>query len=279
MPRTKIRPEEPEEKAENPYLPKPAKIIMYRRESADCFHIRTDFKGSYEPGQFFQVLLPGIGEAPISVASYSKDFLELNIREVGNVTNALAKLKKGDSIYIRGPYGNGYPMEKCVGKGLIVIGGGSGGAPLKGILSYVDKHRGDFGDVMLYFGFRTPDDILFKEDMKQWGKKYQLHMSVDKNPKHAKVACDVCFVTNLIEKAKLDPEGKIVFICGPPIMMKIVLDTLKNKGFKEQQIYISTERLMNCALGVCGHCMIHGKYTCLDGPVFRYDEISGYKND
>ncbi len=279
MPRIRSIPEEKECKAENPYLPKPAKIVMYRRESSDCFHIRLDYKGTYDPGQFFQVSLPGIGEAPISVASYSKDFLELNIREVGNVTNALAILKKGDTLLIRGPYGKGYPMEKFVGKQLIVIGGGSGVAPLKGVLAYVDKHKSDFGEVNLYFGFRTPEDILFKEDMKQWGKKYQLNLSVDKNPKHTKVTYDVCFVTNLVEKSKLTPENKIVFVCGPPIMMKIVIGLLKNKGFDEKQIYVSTERLMSCALGICGHCMIHGKYTCLDGPVFQYDEISEYNND
>jgi sulfite reductase subunit B len=279
MPRTKTRTDEPGGKMRNPYLPQPAKITLYRRESSDCFLIRLALKSHYDPGQFFQVTLPGIGEAPISVASCSDDHLDLNIREVGNVTKALADLKKGDSLYVRGPCGKGYPMDRFFGKNLVLIGGGSGVAPLKGILAYVDKHRNDFGDVMIYFGFRTPEDILFKDDMKQWKKNYLLNLSVDKNPKKASISCDVCFITNLLDKAKLNPENKIVFICGPPMMMKITIDILKSKGFKEDQMYISTERLMNCALGVCGHCMIHGKYTCLDGPVFRYDEISKYKND
>jgi len=279
MPRTKTRREEPEPKKENPYLPKACKVTLFKRESPDCFLIRADWKGKYEPGQFFQVSIPGIGEAPISVASYSEDHLDMNIREVGNVTKYLANLKKGDTIYIRGPYGNGYPMEKFYGKNLLLIGGGSGVAPLKGILMYVDKHNDNFSDVTLYFGFRTPDDILFKDDLKNWRKKFQCNVSVDKNPKHVKTACDVCFVTSLVEKAKLDPENKVVFICGPPIMMKICVGLLKNKGFTEDQIYISTERLMNCALGLCGHCMIHGKYTCLDGPVFRLDELSEFKHD
>jgi anaerobic sulfite reductase subunit B len=279
MPRTKTIKEEPEARQENPYLPKPAKILLNRRESSDCFLLRVDLKTKYSPGQFFQVYLPKYGEAPISVASCSEDYLDLNVREVGNVTKSLARLKKGDTIYIRGPYGKGYPMEHFPGKSLILIGGGSGVAPLKGILAYVDAHRNDFKDVIAYFGFRTPEDILFKEELKVWRKKYQMNISVDKNPNKTKTSCDVCFVTELIEKAKLNPEDKIVFICGPPVMMNITIALLKNKGFKEEQIYISTERLMNCALGVCGHCMIHGKYTCLDGPVFRYDEISQYKND
>jgi NAD(P)H-flavin reductase len=137
----------------------------------------------------------------------------------------------------------------------------------------------DFGEVILFFGYRTPEDILFKEEIKQWRKKYHLNLTVDTNPKKTRIHCDVCFVTNVLEKAKLNPENKIVFICGPPIMMKITIDILKGKGFKESQMYVSTERLMSCALGICGHCMIHGKYTCLDGPVFRYDKISQYKND
>jgi len=167
MPRIKSQLPEVEEKIPNPYLPLPAKIILMKRETHDCFLIRLDIKTKYEPGQFFQVSLPLIGEAPISVASYSPDYLDLNIREVGNVTNALAKLKKGDTLYIRGPYGKGYPMEKFFGKDLILVGGGSGVAPLKGIISYVEKHKQNFGNVSLFFGFRTPDDILFKDDIKQ----------------------------------------------------------------------------------------------------------------
>ncbi|MFC1742193.1 FAD/NAD(P)-binding protein [Nanoarchaeota archaeon] len=279
MPRTKVKPAEPEKKFENPYMLQPVKATSFRRETADCFLIRTSFKGKYMPGQFFQVYLPGYGEAPISVASYSQDFLDLNIREVGNVTKKLAELKKGDTIHIRGPYGNGYPMEDFYGKKLILIGGGSGVAPLKGIMGYVEKHRGDFGDVTLFFGYRSPDDVLFKEDLKNWKKKFNLNMSVDANPKKVKLHCDVCFVTHLVEKAKLNPEGVVVFVCGPPVMMNVTIGLLKNKGFKDEQIYISTERLMNCALGVCGHCMIHGKYTCMDGPVFRFDEIKDYDHD
>jgi len=104
-----------------------------------------------------------------------------------------------------------------------------------------------------------------------------MHLTVDSNPKKVKLACDVCFITNVVEKAKLDNDNTVVFVCGPPVMMNITIGYLKAKGFKEDQIYISTERLMQCALGICGHCMIHGKYTCLDGPVFRFDEISKYK--
>ena len=191
MPRIKSKKIDEHKDVENPYLPQAAKVIFYRRESSDCFLIRLALKSKYEPGQFFQVTIPGIGEAPISVASCSEEYLDLNIREVGNVTNSLAKFRKGDTVLIRGPYGKGYPMEKFFGKNLILIGGGSGVAPLKGILSYVDKKRADFGDVSIYFGFRTPEDILFKEDIKQWKKNYLTTLSVDKNPKKTNISCDV----------------------------------------------------------------------------------------
>jgi len=279
MPRTKSQPQEKIENPENTYLPKASKVLFFKRETKDCFLIRVDFKAKHDPGQFVQVSIPGFGEAPISIASYSEEFMDLNIREVGNITNHLAKLKKGDTIYIRGPYGRGYPMEKLHGKSIVLVGGGSGVAPLKGILSYIDKNKNSFPEVIAYFGFRTPEDILFKDETKIWKNKYQLNMSVDKNPLKDRIHCDVCFITNLVEKAKLNPDNKVAFICGPPIMMKLTMDILKAKGFTEDQIFISTERLMNCALGVCGHCMIHGKYTCKDGPVFRYDELSMYKND
>ncbi|MBW2967202.1 FAD/NAD(P)-binding protein [Candidatus Woesearchaeota archaeon] len=278
MPRTKQQ-TGPEEKHDNPLLPTPAKVTLYKRECPDSFTIKTDFKADHEPGQFVQITLPGIGEAPISICSYSKEFMEFHVREVGNVTNAVSKLQKGDRLFIRGPYGKGYPMEKFIGKTLIIIGGGSGVAPLKGILSYLDKHRSSYQDILLYFGFRDHNEIIFKDQMKQWKKKYQLNLSVDKNVGKSHMPCDVCFITDLLAKAKLNPENKVVFICGPPVMMKIAIDILKNKGFTEDQIYISAERLMHCAIGLCGHCMIHGKYACKDGPVFRYDEIGHFKND
>jgi anaerobic sulfite reductase subunit B len=278
MPRTKIL-QKPKEEIANPYLPKAAKMLEMRRQTKDAVLIKTDFKADHRPGQFVEISMPGIGEVPMSIASYSPDYMEFSIREVGSVTRALGKLKKGDTILMRGPYGNGYPMENFAGKGLVLIGGGNGVAPLKGILAYIDKNKEHFPDVQLYFGFNTPEDILFKEEFKSWRKKYHVYLSVDSNPTKAKIQADTCFISKLVEKSKISPENKIAFICGPPAMIAVTIDLLKEKGFTERQIYLSTERLMECGLGICGHCMFHGKYTCLDGPVFRCDEISQYKND
>jgi anaerobic sulfite reductase subunit B len=262
-----------------PYIPKKVKIINYRRESSDTFTIKVKFKHFHRPGQFMLIGLPGIGEAPVSIASYSDEYMEFNIRKVGNVTRAISKLKKNSTIFIRGPYGKGYPMHHFKGDNIIMIGGGCGVAPLKGVIEYVNKYRVDFNDIIMFLGFRSPEEILFSRNLEDWKKNYNVFMSVDKNPGNTCFKGKVGFVTDMLKEEHINNQGSVVFICGPPIMIKNSIDILIQKGFNEQQIFISTERLMYCGIGVCGHCMIHGKYTCVDGPVFRYDEISAFKND
>ncbi len=263
-----------------PYTPKKYKVMDFFRETPDTFTITVDVKGGHDPGQFVQISVPGIGESPISICSDSKDFMKFNIREVGNVTKALSKLKKGDDIWIRGPYGKGYPMKKLKGNNLIIIGGGCGVAPLKGIIDYVEHNRKDYKDVMMFLGYRSPSDIIFARELKEWQNQYDIQVTVDQNKKEEFCySAKTGFVTESLKAAKFTNENKVVFICGPPVMMKFVIDILKQKGFHDDQIFISAERLMYCALGVCCHCMIRGKFTCIDGPVFRYDEIKDLKND
>tara|TARA_B100000315_G_C14382742_1_gene498229 strand:- start:15 stop:809 length:795 start_codon:yes stop_codon:yes gene_type:complete len=263
-------------KMKNPYLPKPVRIISFKRESSDTFTLRLGLRVKHEPGQFLQVSIPGIGEVPISFASYSDKHVELSIHKVGNVTNALGKLKKGDKLLVRGPYGKGYPMEELKGKSLVIMGGGCGVAPLKGVIEYVEEFKKDFDDVILFLGFRSVDDILFKENLSNWKKKFCVNTSVDKKPAKTCFDVKVGFITKLIEKSRLESDNSVALMCGPPIMINFIIKILKDKGFKDNQVFVSAERMMNCGIGVCGHCMIHGKYTCKDGPVFRYDEI---KND
>jgi len=267
----------------NCYVPPKAKIIDYVRESPDTFTITLDYKCDHPVSGFVMLSITGIGECPISICSYSKDYLKLNIREVGNVTRHLGVLKKGAEVLVRGPYGKGYPMDKLTGNNLVIVGGGCGVAPLKGIVEYVETRRHDYKNVNLIFGFRTPKDILFKKEMDEWKNKYDLLLTVDKNeePKQNE-SCysgNVGFVTDALKNKNITNENTVAFICGPPVMIKFVLKILLDKGFHKDQIFISAERLMNCGIGICGHCMIHGKYTCLDGPVFRYDELEGIEND
>lgn len=271
-----------EQKPEIPdrLIPKPYKVLDFKRETADNFTLKIAMPINHHPGQFVQVTIPGIGEAPISLCSDSREYIELNIREVGNVTRALSKLKRGDTIYVRGPYGHGYPMDLLKGNNLLVIGGGCGVAPLRGVLKYVENNRADYKDIHLFFGYRSPNDILFSKEVSDWKGKYDLNLSVDKNPTNAVcVDAKVGYVTEVLKNSNVSNNNIVAFLCGPPVMMKLVIDILKQKGFHDDQIFISAERLMYCGIGVCCHCMIHGKFTCLDGPVFRYDEIKDYKND
>lgn len=262
----------------NPYIPCKAKIIEYKRESIDAFTIKVNFAIKHMPGQFVQVTIPGIGEAPISICSYSDRYIKLNVRQVGNVTNALAELKQGKYIFVRGPYGNGYPMKEFEGKGIVLVGGGCGIAPLKGVLDYIENYRKLYDTVSLYLGFRSPKDILFKKEINRWLKVHDTGLSVDSNPNNSCFSGSVGYVTDLVKRSKINPKNKVALLCGPPIMMRLVSQILINKGFSKKDIYISAERMMYCGFGKCGHCMIHGKYVCTDGPVFTYDEIQ-YKND
>ncbi len=266
----------------NPYVPAKAKVLEFFRESPDNFSIIIDFKTKHEPGQFVMVGLPGIGEAPISICSYSSEHMKLNIREVGSVTNSLAKVKEGDFVFVRGPYGTGYPMNSLEGNNIIMIGGGCGVAPLKGVIDYLSSNRKKYKDIDLLFGYRSVHDILFKREIETWKQHYNTMISIDKADDADKNVCydaKVGFVTEHLKKSDIPVKSSVVFICGPPKMMELVIEILKEKGFESEQIFVSTERLMQCALGKCGHCMIRGKYTCMDGPVFRLDEVEKFKND
>lgn len=263
----------------SPYKPKLVEVIGYNRETYDTFTIKLGWKLKHEPGQFVFCSIPGIGEVPISICSYSSEYVELNIREVGNTTNKLSQLKKGDKLLVRGPYGRAYPMDKFKGNNLIIVGGGSGVAPLKGLVEYITANKNDFKDVLLFFGFRTPEDVLFKKKLDVWKNRFNMYINFDMIKGKTQYGGKEGFVTERVKEIVQDNKDTIVFICGPPIMITKISEILLNKGFDEEQIYISAERLMYCGIGKCGRCMIHGKYTCLDGAVFRYDELKDYNDD
>ena len=260
------------------YTPTPFRIVKKEDQTRDIAlytleksEKKKDF--CYNPGEFFLLSIPGIGEAPFSVCSCSEEAVQFNIRGVGDVSNKLLELKEGDNMWLRGPYGNGYPMNDLKGNNLFIIGGGTGVAPLRGLLKYVEQHGQDYKEVHACFGFRTPSEILFKKDMEEWSKKFNVCISVDKAPGNYKGR--VCLVTRLVEESGLDNKNRAVFVCGPPIMMKFTVKSLEEMGFSHEQIFLSFERRMKCGVGMCGHCMISGLYVCKDGPVFRYDKVRG----
>lgn len=255
-------------KNENPYIPTNSKVVSVSKETDDIKTFRIQYEERCMPGQFVQMSLMGIGECPISLSSYSKGYIDLTVRNVGNVTNAIHKLKPGSVVGIRGPYGNGYPMESMFGKDLLIIGGGTGAAPLRSVLQFVQQQRADYGKIDIFLGFRTPEDILFRKDIESWKKEFNVSITVDKADKGWKD--HVGLITDMLRKSDISPENTIAVTCGPPIMIKFVVESLKEKGFDDHQIYLSLERNMKCGIGKCGHCMIESEYVCKDGPVFNY---------
>jgi len=259
----------------NPYKPKFVKIMKIEEMTSDIRLFRVDFKCRHRPGQFVEIFLPHYGEAPMSICSCSTQHLEMAIRAVGNVSNAVHKLNVGDTIGIRGPYGNGYDMKSLKGKHLYIIGGGTGVAPLRGIIKYAEQHPKDFASVNIFMGFRNPEQVFFKEDIELWQRMFNVYLTVDQPSKAWRHCCGV--ITTLLEIQKLINENGVAMTCGPPVMIKFVIKSLNAAGFRNDQIFMSLERLMRCGIGKCGHCMVSNLYVCKDGPVFRYDQVQDKK--
>jgi len=229
----------------------------------------------HSPGQFVEVSAYGIGEAPISISSSpsKKGRFELCIRQVGTLTNVLKNYEKGDLLGIRGPYGKGYPMEQLLGKDILIIAGGIGLVPLRSLIHYVLDNRKDFGRLIILYGAKTPDELLFKEELADWTTRedVEFHMTVDQGD--AAWTGKTGVITTLIPSLKLNLNTTFAAITGPPIMYKFVIMSLKSKQLGDDHIYVSLERRMKCGVGKCGHCQINGVYCCQDGPVFNYADI------
>jgi sulfite reductase subunit B len=271
-------------KIENPFLPNLARIKDIKQETNTVKTFKLKFLDksfqksfTFMPGQFIQVSVFGIGEAPISVCSspFNKKYFEISVRNVGNVTNSLCKSKRGDIIGIRGPYGNGYPMNKLLYSNIVMVAGGIGFPPIKSVIEYIHCNRNDFGKLWLLYGARDPNDIVFKEELEKWKNEedFEILLTVDNPTPEWKGHVGV--VTTLFDEIKITNKNTVGFVCGPPVMMKFVTQKFQQLGFGDDQIYLSMERLMKCGFGKCGHCNIGKKYVCIDGPVFRYDELKG----
>lgn len=257
-------------------IPKFTKITNYRKEGEDSFTIDTEFNKETFPGQFVFVGIPEIGESPISIASYTPNSIKLHIRIVGNVTKALSKVRIGDLVTIRGPYGNGYPIKEYIGRDIVLIGGGCGVASIRSVADYLIKNRKHYGEVYMLLGFRNEKNIIFSYDFERWKNVFDLKISLDKVEKK-----DTClsinvregFVTELVKDIKLKKDT-IAMMCGPEIMMKNTAKLLLKMGLMRSNIYVSMERLMYCGTGKCCHCMLdNGLLVCKHGPVFSIEEV------
>lgn len=267
------------EHMENHYRPRLARIIALHDLTPDTRLFRLQFVEeatgrtlTYRPGQFFQVSVLGTGEAPISIASTpSRPEIELCIRRVGRVTQALHRLKEGGVIGLRGPYGNGFPLERLRGQDLLLIGGGLGLAPLRAMLYYALDHEGEFGQITLLYGARTPQDALFREELRVLEKegRARILVTVDRNEEGGWPG-RIGVVTTLFPEVKVEPARTFALICVPPVAFRFVIPHLLDMGFSGERILMSLERKMQCGIGKCGYCNVGPKHTCLDGPVFSY---------
>jgi len=232
----------------------------------------------HRPGQFVEVSVLGVGEAPISISSSpsrSNGTLELCVRRVGDVTNALHRLQAGAYVGIRGPFGRGFPYEKFRGKDVLFAAGGLGLAPLRSLINQAIDERATFGRVVILYGARSQAELLYKDELEAMAKRedLELHVTVDRGDETWKG--NVGVITTLFRKVSINPRNTVAAVCGPPIMYRFVLMELLGKGIPNGNIYLSLERNMKCGVGKCGHCQINHVYACQSGPVFPYSEIMG----
>lgn len=263
---------------ESPYLPQLAKItkIETMTETEKLFEITLDNKKKLGsgPGQFVELSVFGVGEAPISVSSSptrSKKSFELVIRRVGNVTSALHNMKLGDTVGVRGPFGKGVPYKELEGMDLLIVAGGIGLAPARSFIDFAIDNKKKYGRIIVLFGAKTPAERLFIKEVDEWKDQIEYHETVDHESSDWKG--NVGVITTLFPKISVDPKNTAVMIVGPPIMYKFVLVECKKLEIPDRQIIMSLERRMKCGVGKCGHCQMDGIYVCQKGPVFRYSDI------
>ncbi|RLE03839.1 MAG: hypothetical protein DRI99_04525 [Candidatus Aminicenantes bacterium] len=268
----------------NPFLPEPARIVrMYPlTEDVKFFQVRlVDIEKSlsfqYRPGQFAMISVLGAGEAPFSISSTPSrpGLLEFCIRQTGTVTRAIFNLKENDLIGVRGPYGNGFPIEKMEGKDILIVMGGLGAAPLRSVLLYCLDNRDLFGRVILLHGAKRPAEMIFLQEFLDLKKRSDLecYLTVDQDDTGQWVD-NVGVVTTLFPQLKeINPNQTVALVCGPPVMYKFVIQELLKLNIPKDQILMTLERRMKCGVGKCGHCAIDYIYTCLDGPVFTYWDV------
>ncbi|MBX7356651.1 anaerobic sulfite reductase subunit AsrB [Clostridium chauvoei] len=257
--------------SKNDYIPFISEILDVIKHTEIEYTFRMAFEGEVKPGQFFEVSIPKFGEAPISVSGIGKDYVDLTIRRVGKVTGEIFNNYVGDKLFLRGPYGNGFDIENYKNKELIVVAGGTGLSPVKGIVDYFSENQKDAKNFTLISGFKSPEDILFKDDMEVWKKNMNFILTVDSAEEGYEG--NVGLVTKYVPEIEIkDIENVQVIVVGPPMMMKFTVLEFLKLGIKESRIWISQERKMCCGLGKCGHCRIDDTYICLDGPVFNYSK-------
>lgn len=261
-----------------PMIPNPFHIQRIQKETHDTFTMELiPANGnsilSFAPGQFNMLYVFGVGEVPISICGdpAKPETMMHTIRAVGTVTKAIQKLKRGDIIGVRGPLGSHWPMEAAKGNDVVMVTGGIGLAPLRPALYQLISQREQYGKIVLLYGARTPDDLLYTHELEQWRGRFNIVVGITVDCAQENWRGNVGVVTTLIPKAQFDPLHTVAMICGPELMMRFTIMELQKCGVKNKNIYISMERNMKCGIGLCGHCQCGYTFVCKDGPVFCYE--------
>lgn len=266
----------------DPWAPTPYEVVRVRRDTADTFTLwlRPQDGGpamAFAPGQFNMLYAFGVGESAISVSGdpHQREVLQHTIRNVGGVTGQLARLGRGDSLLVRGPFGRPWPVDELAGRDVVVIAGGIGLAPLRPVLLHLMRYRRRFGQVAVVYGARSPADLLFTADLSRMAQRFSTQVEITVDHAVGDWHGDVGLVTSLLGRVAISKERTAALICGPEIMMHYVRLELSKRGLPDSQIYVTMERGMKCAIGHCGHCQLGPKFICKDGPVFTFAELGG----
>lgn len=265
------------------YLPEMATITAVKQMTAMETLYTVELPGGAEldhkPGQFVELSIFGVGEAPFSISSSPtrRGVFELGVRRVGMLTDVLAGYEVGRKVGIRGPFGNGFDLERFRGKDVLIVAGGIGLVPMRSMINYVIDNRDEFGRLIICYGSRSDLELLFTDELAAWEKdpRVEFHVTVDQTS--LSWQGNVGVITTLIPGLELDLEKTACCVCGPPIMYRFALLALKSKGLPESAIWMSLERRMKCGVGKCGHCQINGSYVCQDGPVYHYPDIKSLR--
>jgi len=266
--------------ARETFLPQIGRIAAITDMTAKDRYFRIELEKplGHRPGQFVMVSVLGLGEAPISISNgpTEDNVLEMVIRRIGRLTQAIHGLNVGDQLGIRGPYGSGFNLDDFYNQDVLFVAGGLGLVPLRSLIAPIIKERGRFGDITLISGCRNPAEELYRDQLETWTTDAGMDVIrlVD-STENMPWEFGTGLVTDPIPKLELDPERIIAALCGPPVMYKFVIKMLLMRNVKENQIFVDLERRMKCGVGKCGHCQINRIYCCQDGPVFRFSDLSG----
>lgn len=264
--------------------PLPYRVVDRTQNTADVFtvHLAPEDGVSISPyaaGQFNMIYVHGVGEIPISISGdpdHHHAPLVHTTRVVGTVTKAMDHLEVGGVVGIRGPFGSAWPIEAARGKDVVIVAGGIGLAPIRPAIYQIIHNRSSYGKVVILYGARSPEDLLFQDELIKWRNENDIELHVTVDNATGRWLGNVGFVTNLVKRAPIDPQETVAMICGPEVMMRFTVQELNKRGVVDADIHITMERNMKCGVGLCGHCQFGPEFVCKDGPVFSFDQIAHF---